>query len=82
MRSVSVPPAECAEAVWEGNMKAVDDLVAAQMNVAKIILLYNAPSDAAELGIQSRRLGRDARKLEWQQYRMHDTGEEKSREYI
>ncbi|CAB1100845.1 unnamed protein product [Ectocarpus sp. CCAP 1310/34] len=66
--------------VWEGNKKVVKELEAAQMKAAKTILgCSRRTSNAAvraELGIQSLRSGRDARKLTWQ-YRMCGMGEER-----
>ncbi|CAB1112063.1 unnamed protein product [Ectocarpus sp. CCAP 1310/34] len=60
--------------------KVVKELEAAQMKAVKIILgCSKRPSNAAvraELGIQSLRSGRDARKLTWQ-YRMCGMGEER-----
>ena len=71
--SVIVPPLEHAGEVWEGNKKVVQELEAAQMKAAKIILgCSKRTSNAvvrAELGIQSLKSERDARKLTWQ-YRM------------
>ncbi|CAB1098534.1 unnamed protein product [Ectocarpus sp. CCAP 1310/34] len=78
--SVIVPPLEYAGEVWEGNKKVVKELEAAQMKAAKVILgCSKRTSNAAvraELGIQSLRSGRDARKLTWQ-YRMCGMGEER-----
>ncbi|CAB1098704.1 unnamed protein product [Ectocarpus sp. CCAP 1310/34] len=80
LKSVIVPPLEYAGEVWEGNKKVVKELEAAQMKAAKIILgCSRRTSNAAvraELGIQSLRSGRDARKLTWQ-YRMCGMGEER-----
>ncbi|CAB1104917.1 unnamed protein product [Ectocarpus sp. CCAP 1310/34] len=80
LKSVIVPPLEYAGEVWEGNKKVVKELEAAQMKAAKIILgCSTRTSNAAvraELGIQSLRSGRDARKLTWQ-YRMCGMGEER-----
>ncbi|CAB1100297.1 unnamed protein product [Ectocarpus sp. CCAP 1310/34] len=63
-----------------GDKKVVKELEAAQMKAAKIILgcskrTRNA-AVRAELGIQSQRSGRDARKLTWQ-YCMCGMGEER-----
>ncbi|CAB1110718.1 unnamed protein product [Ectocarpus sp. CCAP 1310/34] len=80
LKSVIVPPLEYAGEVWEGNKKVVKELEAAQMKAAKTILgCSRRTSNAAvraELGIQSLRSGRDARKLTWQ-YRMCGMGEER-----
>ncbi|CAB1103975.1 unnamed protein product [Ectocarpus sp. CCAP 1310/34] len=80
LKSVIVPPLEYAGEVWEGNKKVVKELEAAQMKAAKTILgCSRRTSNAAvraELGIQSLRSGRDARKLTWQ-YRMCAMGEER-----
>ncbi|CAB1096020.1 unnamed protein product [Ectocarpus sp. CCAP 1310/34] len=82
LKSAIVPPLEYAGEVWEGNKKVVRELEAAQMKAAKIILgCSKYTSNAAvraELGIQSPRSGRDARKLTWQ-YRMGGMGEEGGR---
>ncbi|CAB1115344.1 ABC [Ectocarpus sp. CCAP 1310/34] len=80
LKSVIVPPLEYTREAWEGNKKVVKELEAAQMKAAKIILgCSTRTSNAAvraELGIQSLRSGRDARKLTWQ-YRMCGMGEER-----
>ncbi|CAB1115185.1 unnamed protein product [Ectocarpus sp. CCAP 1310/34] len=80
LKSVIVPPLEYAGEVSKGNKKVVKNLEAAQMKAAKIILgCSRRTSNAAvraELGIQSLRSGRDARKLTWQ-YRMCGMGEER-----
>ncbi|CAB1099724.1 unnamed protein product [Ectocarpus sp. CCAP 1310/34] len=80
LKGVIVPPLEYAGEVWEGNKKVVKELEAAQMKAAKTILgCSKRTSNAAvraELGIQSLRSGRDARKLTWQ-YRMCGMGEER-----
>ncbi|CAB1097466.1 unnamed protein product [Ectocarpus sp. CCAP 1310/34] len=80
LNSVIVPPLEYAGQVWEANEKVVKELEAAQMKAAKVILgCSKRTSNAAvraELGIQSLRSGRDARKLTWQ-YRMCGMGEER-----
>ncbi|CAB1115356.1 unnamed protein product [Ectocarpus sp. CCAP 1310/34] len=80
LKSVIVPPLEYAGEVWEGNKKVVKELEAAQMKAAKTILgCSKRTSNAAvraELGIQSLRSGRDARKLTWQ-YRMCGMREER-----
>ncbi|CAB1102256.1 unnamed protein product [Ectocarpus sp. CCAP 1310/34] len=83
-KSVIVPPleyaGEYAGEVLEGNKKVVKELEATQSSGAKIILgCSRRTSNAAvraELGIQSLRSGRDARKLTWQ-YRMCGMGEER-----
>ncbi|CAB1121249.1 unnamed protein product [Ectocarpus sp. CCAP 1310/34] len=80
LKSVIVPPLEYAGEVWEGNKKVVKELEAAQMKAAKTILgCSRRTSNAAvraELGIQSLRSGRDARKLTLQ-YHMCGMGEER-----
>ncbi|CAB1107901.1 unnamed protein product [Ectocarpus sp. CCAP 1310/34] len=80
LKSVIVPPLEYAGDVWKRNKKVVKELEAAQMKAAKTILgCSRRTSNAAvraELGIQSLRSGRDARKLTWQ-YRMCGMGEER-----
>ncbi|CAB1118116.1 unnamed protein product [Ectocarpus sp. CCAP 1310/34] len=80
LKSVIVPPLEYAGEVWEGNKKVVKQGEAVQMKAAKIILgCSKRTSNAAaraELGIQSLRSGRDARKLTGQ-YRMYGMGEER-----
>ncbi|CAB1111402.1 unnamed protein product [Ectocarpus sp. CCAP 1310/34] len=80
LKSVIVPPPEYTGDVWEGNQKVVKEVEAVQMKTAKNILgCFRRTSNSAvraELGIQSLRSGRDARKLTWQ-YRMCGMGEER-----
>lgn len=80
LKSVIVSPLEYAGEVWEGNKKVENELEAAQMKAAKIVLGCSPRTSnaavRAELGIQSLRTGRDTRKLIWQ-YRLQGMGEER-----